>query len=113
MEDDKEVYMHLRNLQQQVGEQSKVYQECLLKLVNCLQIKAINVFFTTIFITSLWMYLRLTILCMIRNTLIKHEDVEVICKENGLVITNYHALITHSKSKPIAQSIITYTTVKQ
>ncbi len=53
MKDDKEVYIQLRNLQQQVGEQLEVYYEHLLKLANCLQVKAINVFLTTIFKASL------------------------------------------------------------
>lgn len=50
---------------------------------------------------------------MTRNIFIKHKELEMICKESGLVITNYHALKTHPKSKPITQSIITYTTIKQ
>jgi hypothetical protein len=37
--------MHLRNLQQ-LGEHVKVYYECLLKIANCLQVKATNVFLT-------------------------------------------------------------------
>jgi hypothetical protein len=41
--------MQLKNLQRQVGEQIEVYYVCLLKLANCLQIKAINVLLTTIF----------------------------------------------------------------
>jgi len=41
--------MPLINLQQQVNEWVEVYYECLLKLANYLQVKTINVFFTTIF----------------------------------------------------------------
>jgi hypothetical protein len=39
---------------------------------------------------------------MTRNTLIKHMEVTTICEESGSVITNYNALITQLKSKPIA-----------
>jgi hypothetical protein len=38
MKNNKEVYMQLRNLQQQ-GERVEVYYEFLLKLTNCLQVK--------------------------------------------------------------------------
>ncbi len=68
-------------LQQQVGEQVQVYYERLLKLANCLQVKAINVFLTTIFRAGLQPYLRLTTTCMVRNTLMKHKEVVVICEE--------------------------------
>jgi hypothetical protein len=44
MKNNKEVYMLLRNLQQQVGEWVEVYYERLLKLANYLQVKATNVF---------------------------------------------------------------------
>jgi hypothetical protein len=43
MKDDKKIYMQLRNLQQQ-GERVEVYYECLLKLANYLQVKAIDAF---------------------------------------------------------------------
>jgi hypothetical protein len=39
---------------------------------------------------------------MTRDTLIKHEEATMIYEESGLVITNYNALITQLKSKPIA-----------
>jgi hypothetical protein len=50
--------MLLRNLQPQVGERVEVYYEHLLKLANCLQDKAIDVFLTTIFRKSLQPYLK-------------------------------------------------------
>jgi hypothetical protein len=53
MNNNKEIYMQLKNLQQQVSEWVKVYYEHLLKLANCLQVKAIDVFLTTIFRTCL------------------------------------------------------------
>jgi hypothetical protein len=43
MKSDEEFYMQLRNFQQQVGEWVKVYYEHLLKLANCLQVKANDV----------------------------------------------------------------------
>lgn len=74
----------------------------LLKLANNLQVKAIGVFFITIFRTSLQPYFRLATTGMTRDTLIKHKEDVVNCEENGLVIANYNALITQPKSKPIS-----------
>ncbi len=62
-------------------------------MANCLQMKAINVFLTTIFRIGLQPYLRLATADMTRNTLIKHKEIVVICEESGLVITNYNTLI--------------------
>jgi hypothetical protein len=45
---------------------------------------------------------------MIRDTMIKHKEVLVICEENGLVLTNYNVLITQPKSKLVAQPIVIY-----
>jgi hypothetical protein len=52
VKNDEEVYMQQRNLQQ-VDEQIEVYYQRLLKLVNYLQVKVIDVFLTTIFIEEL------------------------------------------------------------
>ncbi len=38
---------------------------------------------------------------MTRDTLIKHKEAIVICEENGLIITNYNALINKDKEWPI------------
>jgi len=85
----------------------------LLKPANNLQVKVIDVFLTTIFKTSLQPYFRLVTTSMTRDTLIKHKEAEVNCEESGLVITNYNALITQPKCKPVAQPIVTYTTTRQ
>jgi hypothetical protein len=58
--------MQLKNIQQQVGEQIEVYYKCLLKLVNCLQVKTIDVFLTTILKASLQPYFKLAIVGMTR-----------------------------------------------
>jgi hypothetical protein len=68
-------------------------------MANCLQVKTINVFLTTIFRTSLQPYLRLTTIGMTRNTFIKHKEIVVIYEESGLVIVNYNALISQLESK--------------
>ncbi len=68
VKNDEEVYMQLRNLRQ-LGERIEVYYECSLKLVNYLQVKATDVFLTTIFIEELQAYLRLTTIGMVRDTL--------------------------------------------
>jgi mannitol/fructose-specific phosphotransferase system IIA component (Ntr-type) len=49
---------------------------------------------------------------MVRNTLIKHKEIAIIYEENGSVIINYNALISHPKSKLVAQLVITYTIAK-
>ncbi len=59
----------------------EVYYKRWLKLVNCLQVKATNVFLTTIFRVGLEPYLRLT--SMARNTFLKHKEVVVIYEESG------------------------------
>jgi hypothetical protein len=61
--------------------------------------KAIDVFFTTIFKVGLQPYLKLAIVGMTRNTLIKHKEAAIICEESGLVITDYNTLIPQLKSK--------------
>jgi hypothetical protein len=90
VKNDEKFYMQLRNLHQQVGEQVEVYSKHLLKLANCLQVKAIDVFFTTIFSIGLQPYFILTTIGMTRDTLIKHKEVIMIYEENGLFIENYN-----------------------
>jgi len=97
---------------QQVGKWVKVCYEHLLKLDNYLQMKAIDVFLTTIFKSSLHSYFRLAT-SMTRDTLIKHKEVVMIYEESGLIIANYNALITQPKSKLVAQPIISYTITRQ
>jgi hypothetical protein len=55
MKNDKEVYM--QNIQQQIVEHVEVYYEHLLKLANCLQIRATCVFLTIVFKVGLLPYL--------------------------------------------------------
>jgi hypothetical protein len=73
----------------------------LLKVVNCLQVKTINVLLTIIFKTSLQPYLILATIGMAKDAFIKHKEV-VICEESGPVIENYNALIIQLESIPIA-----------
>jgi hypothetical protein len=79
----------LKNLQQ-VGEWVEVYYKCLFKLTNCLQMKAINVFLSYIFKASLQPYFKLAT-SVIRDTMIKHKKVAMICEENGLIIHYYQS----------------------
>jgi hypothetical protein len=64
--------------------------------------KATDVFLTVIFKIGLQPYLRLAIVGMTRNTLIKYKEAIVICDESGLIITNYNVLITQPQSKLVA-----------
>ncbi len=50
---------------------------------------------------------------MTRNTLVKHKEAIMICKESGPNIANYNVLITQLESKSVAQPIVTYTIAKQ
>ncbi len=78
MKNDEEVYMQLRNFQQQFCEWVEVYYEQLLKLANCLQVKATNVFLINIFRVGLQPYLRLASAGMTKDTLVKHKEVAII-----------------------------------
>jgi hypothetical protein len=64
--------------------------------------KATDVFLTTIFKIGLQPYLKLVIVDMTRNTLIKHKEVVMICEESGQIITNYNVLINQPESKLVA-----------
>ncbi len=75
--------MQLQNIQQQITERDEVYYERLLKLTNCLQVKATNVSFTIILKVGLLPYLRLATASMKRNTLIEHKETVVVCEESG------------------------------
>jgi hypothetical protein len=76
-------------------------------------VKVTDVFLIVIFKASLQPYFKLATTRMARNTLIKHNEVVVICEENGIIIANYNALIIQLESKLVAQPIVTYTTTKQ
>jgi hypothetical protein len=82
----------------------EVYYECLLKLTNCLQVRAIDVFLTIVFKTSLLLYLILAITSMKRNTLIEHKEAIVICEENGPISLNYNVWLTTLKADIITNS---------
>ncbi len=61
-----------------------------------------DVFFTTIFRVGPQAYLRLAIIGMTRDTLIKHKEALVICEESGSVIAKYNVSIIQPESKPIS-----------
>jgi mannitol/fructose-specific phosphotransferase system IIA component (Ntr-type) len=69
------------------------------------------VLLTIIFKIGLQPYLKLTSMAI--NTLIKYKEAIIIYEESGPIIANYNALITHPKSKPITQPVVTYNIVKQ
>jgi DNA primase len=75
MKNDEEVYMQLKNIQQQTIEHVEVYYESLLKLANYLQFRTTNVFLTTIFRVGSLPYQKLTTKSFKRNTLIEHNEV--------------------------------------
>jgi len=105
MKNDKEVYMQLQNIQQQNVEHVEVHYEHLLKLTNCLQVKTIDVFPTTIFRICLLPYFILTT-SMKWDTLIEHKAVVIVCEENGPISLNYNVLLTMPKANVVPQSIV-------
>jgi hypothetical protein len=104
--------MQLRNIQQQTAKCVKVYYECLLKLVNSLQVRTIDVFFTIVFKVGLLPYLRLIITSMKRNTLINHKEAIVICEESGHVSLSYNVLLTTPQANIVVKLVIPTVTSK-
>jgi hypothetical protein len=86
--------MELCNTQQQIAKHVEVYYEHLLKLANCLHVKATNVVFTTIFKVSLLPYVKLMIAGMKKDTLMEDKKAVVVCEENGHVSLSYNTLLT-------------------
>ncbi len=78
----------------------------MLKLTNCLQVKTINVFLTTIFKAGLLPYLKLTIVGMKKDTLIEHKEVVVVCEENGPINLSYNVLLTTPKANIIVKLVV-------
>ncbi len=77
-----------------------------MKLVNYLQVRVIDVFFTIFFRVGLLPYLRLAITGMKRNNLIKHKEVVVVCEERGLVSLSYNALLTTPKANVVVKLVV-------
>jgi len=71
----------------------------LVEIVNCLQVKTIDVFLTIVFRIGLLPYLGLTT-GMKQDTLIEHKEVVVVCdQESEHVNLSYNVLTTnHTKS---------------
>jgi hypothetical protein len=68
IKNNEKVYMQLWNIQQQIIERVEVYYERLLKLIDCLHVKATYVFLTTVFRVGLLPYLKLAIAAIERGT---------------------------------------------
>jgi hypothetical protein len=83
-----------------------------LKLVKCLHVRAINVFFTIVFKACLLPYLRLATISLKRNTLIEHKEVVIVCEESGLVSVSYNALLTTPKANVVVNLVVPTITTK-
>jgi len=83
-----------------------------LKLANCLQVKAIDVYLTTIFKACLLPYLRLATTKMKRNILIEHKEATIICEESGPISLSYNALLTTLEVNVIVKLVIFIITTK-
>jgi len=69
------------------------------EIVNCLQVKTIDVFLIIVLRIELLPYFGLTTTGMKQNTLIELKEVVVCDQESGLVNLSYNALTTnHTKS---------------
>jgi hypothetical protein len=100
------------NIQQQTTECVEVYYECLLKLANCLQVRATYVFITTVFKANLLPYLRLTTASMKKSTLIKHKEAAIVCEESGHVSLSYNVLLTTLEANIVVKPTIPIVTTK-
>jgi hypothetical protein len=69
VQNDEQVYLHLKNMKHEKNERVEVYYERLLKLANSLQHMTIDSLLTTIFRSRLQPYLRVVATCMKRETL--------------------------------------------
>jgi len=65
------------------------------EIINCLQVKTIDVFFTIVFRIGLLPYLGLTTTRMKQDTLIEHKEVVICDQESDLVNLSYNALTTN------------------
>ncbi len=101
--------MQLQNIQQQTTKHVEVYYECLLKLANCLHVKTINVFFTTISRANLLLHLKLAIAGMKRITLM---EVVVICEESGPIKMSYNVVLTTPEANIVIKPIVVVATTK-
>ncbi len=83
-----------------------------MKLTNYQQVRAIDVFFTTIFKAGLLPYLRLTNVGMKKNTLIEHKEIVVVCKESGHVNMSYNVLLTTLEANAGVKLVVLVVIVK-
>jgi hypothetical protein len=74
--------MAFRIIKQGVTKKVKVYYEWILKLVDCLQHKAVDNLLTIFFKASLVLDLRVATLGMKPNSLFEHKEAIVTCEEN-------------------------------
>jgi hypothetical protein len=82
------------------------------KLTNHQQVRAIDVFLTTIFKAGLLPYLRLAIVGLKRNTLIEHKEIVIVCEESGLVSMIYNVLLTQLKANASVKLVVLVVIVK-
>lgn len=102
----------MQNIQQQIVEHVEVYYEHLLKLANCLQIRATCVFLTIVFKVGLLPYLWLTTIGMKCDTLIKHKKTAIVYEESGPINVNYDVLPTTLETNGITKLVVHVVTTK-
>jgi hypothetical protein len=82
----------------------------MLKLTNCLQVKATNVLLPIVFKAGLLPYLRLAITGTNRDTLIRHKEAIIVCEESGHVSSSCNVMLTTPKANIVVKSIVLVTT---
>ncbi len=90
----------------------EVYYEHLLKLANCLQVKATYVFLTIVFKVGLLPYLWLTTIGVKCDTLIKHKVIVIVYEESGPINVNYNVLPTTPDTNAITKLVVHVVTTK-
>jgi hypothetical protein len=81
MQNDKQIYMELKNIKHGKIERVKVYYEGIHKLAHGLQTPILEKNLTNVFQARLQSYLRITTTEMERTTLQLHKEVAMVCEK--------------------------------
>jgi len=80
--------------------------------LTCLHVRITYAFLATTFRVGLLPNLRLANVSMKKNTLIKHKEVVVVCKESGPSSLSYNVLLITPKANIIVKLIVPIVTTK-
>jgi hypothetical protein len=80
IQNDKQIYMDLKNMKQEETQKVEVYYEWIQKLAHDLQVPITNNFLTIVFKTSLQSYFIITTTRMKQSTLQQHKEAMMLCE---------------------------------